>query len=649
MSALAALFTIAAAAAQTVSGGAGDPQPSGPRRISAPAEKYTVSPGGVDMRTGMFVYKQTDISIGGEGESGGLSLDRITAPNPYGHLTPFGGMFSSNWEIMLTDKRIDIFRGLNDDNSGPDYRIRIFFGGRSETFSGYGNQTGFIQMSQNPLTSLTYTGDRASGTALYTFTATDGTAVTFRPVAGMDCSAQIRCAYVSTIVEPDGTLLSFDYDYDAAAVGNRARLRSITSSRGYALVLEGGGNLTTKACVLNLTQAPLPANRLCPANAPATVTYSYSGGQLTGVTTASNVTQSFTYSANNVGFVKPGQSTPWLTNSYGGNGGGDEDFASWSIVGAQSFADGQSYTYSYDYAPEIDGKPDVLAGGSYTDALAHKTIVRFDFPLMPNATNPGYVFGGGYPYVNFGDLVYQVTPGPTQIIDPLDRKTTFDYCDRVAAAGYPSYERNRCVVGRLQSFTDPEGAKTDLYYDASRTVSKAVRHAKVGSNQEDITTLATHSCGDASLAKICAKPTSVTDARQRTTDYAYDPAHGGVLTETGPAGANGVRPQTRYSYAQRTAWIANGTGWVAAGPPVWLLVRKSLCKVGAATAVGCAVAGDEIVTIYDYGPDAGPNNLRLRGMVVDDGGLSLRTCYAYDTLGNKISETKPRASLGSCP
>jgi YD repeat-containing protein len=35
--------------------------------------------------------------------------------------------------------------------------------------------------------------------------------------------------------------------------------------------------------------------------------------------------------------------------------------------------------------------------------------------------------------------------------------------------------------------------------------------------------------------------------------------------------------------------------------------------------------------------------------LVDAGGLSLRTCYSYDALGNKISETRPRAGLTSGP
>jgi YD repeat-containing protein len=61
------------------------------------------------------------------------------------------------------------------------------------------------------------------------------------------------------------------------------------------------------------------------------------------------------------------------------------------------------------------------------------------------------------------------------------------------------------------------------------------------------------------------------------------------------------------------------------------------------------VAGDEVLTTYDYGPDSGPNNLFLRGRVVTADGQSLRTCYTYDRFGNRISETLPRAGLTSCP
>jgi YD repeat-containing protein len=114
---------------------------------------------------------------------------------------------------------------------------------------------------------------------------------------------------------------------------------------------------------------------------------------------------------------------------------------------------------------------------------------------------------------------------------------------------------------------------------------------------------------------------------------------------------NGVQPQKRYTYAQRYAWISDGAGgYTTASAPVWVLTQESFCKAGAASGSGCANgASDAVVTTYDYGPDSGPNNLQLRGKVVDAGGLSLRTCYAYDANGERISTTSPRAGLTSCP
>jgi hypothetical protein len=39
---------------------------------------------------------------------------------------------------------------------------------------------------------------------------------------------------------------------------------------------------------------------------------------------------------------------------------------------------------------------------------------------------------------------------------------------------------------------------------------------------------------------------------------------------------------------------------------------------------GCLLAGDEVVTTSDYGPDSGPNILLLRGKVVTADDQSLR-------------------------
>jgi YD repeat-containing protein len=222
-----------------------------------------------------------------------------------------------------------------------------------------------------------------------------------------------------------------------------------------------------------------------------------------------------------------------------------------------------------------------------------------------------------------------------------------DYCD---PAVY-------CAVTLLQSYTDPEGIKVAFTYDDWRNVTKAVRNAKPGSGLSGQVTTATYDC---TYMVSCAKPTSVTDPKGSTTNYSYDPVHGGVLTESDPPDASGIRPVKRSAYVQRYAWVSDGAGgYVHASAPVWLLSSEKTCRSTATVGGACAGgANDEIVTAYDYGPDSGPNNLLLRGITVTAvapnaaGALvstTLRTCYGYDAQGNRISETKPRAGLTVCP
>lgn len=127
-----------------------------------------------------------------------------------------------------------------------------------------------------------------------------------------------------------------------------------------------------------------------------------------------------------------------------------------------------------------------------------------------------------------------------------------------------------------------------------------------------------------------------------------------MTTEVGPADANGVQPKKKYYYTQRYALIKNSSGsFVNATGAVYLLTEDRICKTSTLdTSAGTCSAGasDLVRTTYEYGPTSGAiNNLWLRGKVVDAGGLNLRTCYSYDLYGNKISETTPRAALGSCP
>jgi len=211
--------------------------------------------------------------------------------------------------------------------------------------------------------------------------------------------------------------------------------------------------------------------------------------------------------------------------------------------------------------------------------------------------------------------------------------------------------------------TEPEDDHTEIGRDERNNIVSIVRNPKPNSGLSPVTVYSAVFPTHCTNPRTCNRPSATTDANGQVTDYTYAPEHGGILTQTGPAvptvQANGttasVRPQTRYEYAQRYAWISNGSGgYVQAATPIWLMTRERHCLTTAASGSSCAGgAQDEIVTDYDYGPNSGPNTLTLRGIAVtayvNGAATTLRTCYGYDALGHRISETAPNANLASCP
>lgn len=232
------------------------------------------------------------------------------------------------------------------------------------------------------------------------------------------------------------------------------------------------------------------------------------------------------------------------------------------------------------------------------------------------------------------------------VTDPLGRTTQFGY------VGRENWNYLGGQASTLALLVRPEGNRAQYINDLRGNVVEERLVAKAGSGIADIVRTASYPASCAHR-RTCNRPDSVIDARGNRTDFTYDPAHGGVLTETGPADPNGVRPQTRYTYQQRYAWLRNASGgYSQAATPVWLRTGESRCRTSAATgnpAAPCAAASDETATSYDYGPNSGPNNLLLRGQLVTGGTLSARTCFSYDANGNRISETGPGAQLATCP
>jgi hypothetical protein len=194
-------------------------------------------------------------------------------------------------------------------------------------------------------------------------------------------------------------------------------------------------------------------------------------------------------------------------------------------------------------------------------------------------------------------------------------------------------------------FSNPEGNGVGVGFNSRNNRTSQVIEGKNGA------VLATSASYDSVCSNliICNRPKTTADAKGNVTTYDYYPVHGGIRTRTGPA-VNGVSPQTRYEYVQRYARLKNAAGGHdPAATPIWVLTREKFCRATQGSEAGCAGgAADEVVTDYDYGPDSGPNNLLVRGVAVTADGQTRRTCFAYDTMGRKISETRPRSGLASC-
>lgn len=612
---------------------------------SYPAEKFAVAPGGVDLRTGRYVYSETDLSIGPK--DGGLTFTRIMSDYSGNRANPFGN-FSHNWDIFILERGL-----LAEEAAGTSdaYQTTVNYGGRALTFVGPAAGPGFGSKSSSGRAILTLTsgGTKSSASAVFTAQLPDGSTAVFRPMGGLDCAnAQrfglaYRCAYVSQLTQADGTQYSFSYAYDSGLPHNRARLTKVVSNRGYALLLEGSGSIVTKSCVIDLSVMTEPAGGLCPAGAPTTsYTYTSSNTKLASVTDAAGGVHQFTYTPagalTDMGFIKPGQTTPWLTNRI--EMIDDESWTPQEIVKNQTFADGQTYSYAYGGTPPTQNRPiSTIIGGAYTNAMGKTVSYRYDFPVDPgslwNCTGPGC---GEEPPDYFQNWVYQTTSGPTEIIDELGRTSTANYCDPVVY----------CAVTLNYTATDPEGAQSRVIQDGYGNITKVTQYPKPGSGLAPIVTEASFAFTN---IKTQHKPLWMKDGKGGQSDFAYDATHGGLLTAMKPApAAGGARPLMVRTYAQKYAYILSGGSLVAASTPVWVPATETECQTAAGSSTPvCDGGASQKVTTFEYGANGTSDNLLLRGLAVSADGQTLRTCYSYDAQGRKISETKPQANLSVCP
>lgn len=423
-------------------------------------------------------------------------------------------------------------------------------------------------------------------------------------------------ACAAKITKLDGEILTFyNKNYVNTASGDYCRTQSIISNRGYQIKYEYSSPTTTwrtKVTLINNSyELCEPLADTCSLAMPWPFLASMSGLPRQF---SNHAGQTWTLTAN--GIIFPGDSVASL-----------------------------QYTGQYYVAPNITGKNDYRV----------TSVTRLGQTWTYSYPSSDALLGGGA-----GELM--------SVQDPLGNVTRYrralGYSDGTPDTGESEAPnllwKSVDALGRLRSYQYnpqswvlevqlPEGNKhLATYDDGGNQLTHTVR-AKPGSGLPDITASASFPSGSCTWV-TCSRPLSSTDARGSTTDFTYDPTHGGVLTETLPAGSNGIRPVKRYAYSQHYAWVKNsGGGYVQAASPIWMLDSEKLCRTSATVGNGCAAgSSDEVIVTYDYGPNSGPNNLWLRGKVVTADGVSLRTCYDYDKLGNKIWETTPRAAPGGC-
>jgi hypothetical protein len=295
----------------------------------------------------------------------------------------------------------------------------------------------------------------------------------------------------------------------------------------------------------------------------------------------------------------------------------------------QATATGETYTYHYP-------------SSAYDLSMCNAPVTD------PSTSNNGWQFSDATTTMttNAGALTTvntSVSGTPTSIVDPLGRETDLGYGGNGVFVFSPG--------SQLGYEKLPEGNETDYSYDSRGNITSKTMKPKPGSGLSNIVVSAAYpsSC---TAPKTCNKPTSMTDARGAVTDFTYDSASSGLASEMGPAPTSGAaRPLKLYTYTQKYAYVLNSaSALVAASTPVWVRATMTECQTAAGSSTPtCDSAAPQRVTTYLYGADGTADNLLLHGIAVTADSQTLRTCYGYDTLARRISETKPRAGLTVCP
>lgn len=323
----------------------------------------------------------------------------------------------------------------------------------------------------------------------------------------------------------------------------------------------------------------------------------------------------------------------------------------------------QTGTSAYNYAngnynPSSRLGTNVTANGGFSyrtfiDPVGNATVFRSNGPQILGIKRPGSTAE---------DVIFSYTNGRISTVATAAGTTSYSYSDngnvRTVSVSNPASQvttytfdiaQQRMTsmtdatgrqttwqidgLGRVTRETAPEGNYKQIAYDGRGNVTEERLVAKTPGSPADIVTTYTYDATCAN-AVTCNLPKSITDARGAVTDYNYDSTHGGILSVTGPAGANGIRQQTRYGYVGLAAPFGGGT--------VYEVSTVSTCRTAAPG--NCTNGADEtrLTTSYEA------SNLRPVSETASSGDNALVSTITktYDTVGNVISIDGPLAGTG---
>lgn len=583
---------------------------------------------GVDLQSATTYLHETDLSIG-------------SRDNPLTH-TMYSGT-AGEWTLdypsflpLQSQAQMDDFMygfiqaPTCPAKNGPQIYWTVIVGHASESFA-----TGF-NSGCTVFTSTKPTGDTlVYSNGQYTYTLRDGTEVIYSGTVPHSLGPT-----ATEIIYPDGRVLTYGYDSSGG-------LQSVTRSDGlqlkytYAVGFNGNPHLTGVTAINNAYEYCNPTAATCSLtkNWPR-ATYSFAAapnnGETMTVTDSRGAVTVYTMDSS-------GRTTGiQLPSSTGGNNI-TYNYCNSSCTQYSSYPLGANPS-NYVLSVVRDSPPQTWTYSGGPAQPFPNNFQAFGTTATYGYTSP--VGGSSTVVIYLCEDNNNVFDGPTCLEhgrNPLLQVTDDDGVVYLTDGYY----------GRVQSATKPEGNQIQYTWDGRNNLTNEMLNPKSGSSLTSIPLVANYDTTCTYPVK-CDQPNWVKDGLGNETDYTYDTTHGGVLTKTLPADANGFRPQTTYTYTPLNAWVLNSSGtYVQSAAPIYVRATETICRTSQANPTGsttpCAVQGDQVVKTYQYGPNSGPNNLFVRGVSVAADGATHTTCYGYDIYGNRTSETEPLAGLTTCP